>query len=357
MDKHNAMMTPLAILVRGISKRVMTNVVFASGVLFCFVSPTYANDSIASVGAGGLVLEKTDDIQMVSEVLEISTKEIRVTYHFLNTSKSDIKTTVAFPMPAFHDSGNGDENEGPLTSFKMFANGVQVPVQVNRVFRIKGSDVTDKLRKLGLSDQQIFDPRFECFPAKESGEPKAFCKLERYQVLAIYGLGFKDYGDGEIQETAYWEQIFPAGKEIEVVHEYKPFTGRSYLNPAMNIDEESRRYDKKRLEGVFLNKHACMDAKTRKRVVDGVEKSDVRPALNTAVVEYILGTGRNWKGPINQFRLILKKDNPYQIVSLCFPGTPIRTSPTTIEFTHKDFVPQDELMVFFYRFGELDVTN
>ena len=58
-----------------------------------------ANDSTASTAAGGLVLERTDKIDMVSEDLSVSAKEIRVRYVFRNQSPSDVDTIVAFPMP------------------------------------------------------------------------------------------------------------------------------------------------------------------------------------------------------------------------------------------------------------------
>lgn len=65
-------------------------------------------------------------------------------------------------------------------------------------------------------------------------------------------------------------------------------------------------------------------------------------------VEYVLGTGRNWKGPIADFTLRIEKDSPEQFVSLCFPGRAKRVSPTVLEFSHTDFVPQDKLVVYFY---------
>ena len=65
-------------------------------------------------------------------------------------------------------------------------------------------------------------------------------------------------------------------------------------------------------------------------------------------IEYVLGTGRNWRGPIGDFRLVIRKESPDQIVSLCFPGKPTRTSATTLEFNHTNFVPQDKIVVYFY---------
>lgn len=59
----------------------------------------FSNDSTAELAAGGLVFTKSDDIEMLSEDLFVSMKEIRVRYHFLNQSDKAVVTQIAFPMP------------------------------------------------------------------------------------------------------------------------------------------------------------------------------------------------------------------------------------------------------------------
>jgi hypothetical protein len=51
-----------------------------------------ANDSVAAIGAGGIVFNKTDDIAMETEDLFISEDNIRVAYVFRNTSKKGLST-------------------------------------------------------------------------------------------------------------------------------------------------------------------------------------------------------------------------------------------------------------------------
>jgi hypothetical protein len=299
-------------------------IIFLCGMLFAISAN--ANDSHARVGAGGIELLKTDDIQMVSEVLEISTSKIRVTYHFLNISNHDITTTVAFPMPAFNGIGDASENQRPLDSFRVYINGVEVSVNKNRVFLIDNVDVTDKLRKIGLSDKQLFDPAFNCMWGYIDEAEAGGCRLTKAQNETI--LKMNAYR-GQIKETAYWEQTFPAGQKIEVVHEYQPFVG---FQPSL---------DQKRI------REACLDKRTIKAM--GGEFDEFGHLIGGGRdVEYILGTGRNWKGPIKNFRLILKKKSPEEWVSLCFPGKPVKTGPTTIEFSHTDFVPQDRLIIYFF---------
>jgi Domain of unknown function (DUF4424) len=65
-------------------------------------------------------------------------------------------------------------------------------------------------------------------------------------------------------------------------------------------------------------------------------------------VEYILGTGRNWKGPVTEFTLDIVKQAPSDIVSLCFPGKPQKLDELSLRFRQKDFVPPDRLQVNFY---------
>jgi hypothetical protein len=49
--------------------------------------------------AGGLVLEKTDKIALVSEDLYPSPTAVKVSYCFRNLTNADTETIVAFPMP------------------------------------------------------------------------------------------------------------------------------------------------------------------------------------------------------------------------------------------------------------------
>ncbi len=63
------------------------------------ISRAVADDSMARVAAGGITFVESKDIRMLKEILQISTKEIRVRFTFLNESAKDIYATVAFPMP------------------------------------------------------------------------------------------------------------------------------------------------------------------------------------------------------------------------------------------------------------------
>lgn len=320
---------------------------------FALVTPmlTMANDSIARVGTGGLTLVKSQDIRMLEEELEISTKKIRVRYRFLNDTNHDLREVVAFPMPAYGwNSGFSayDENVRPLASFKVSVNGKPVSIKKQLRAVIGEVDVTEHLRKIGLTESQIFVTFGDCHSDTGTIE----CGLSKSQVEMVSLLAEKNvpYPPWEVAETAYWEQIFPAGREIVVIHEYAPFVGGVYSYPF----QSSRFVDRTSLGSARAGNpaEACVADDVQQVIDQRIKKLADQGASTVSLwlndVEYILGTGRNWKGSIKHFKLKIIKDTPERLVSLRFPSKAIRTSPTTLEFSHQNFVPQDKLIVYFY---------
>lgn len=313
-----------------------------------FSSSSFANDSTARIGAGGITLLKSDQIKMVEEVLEISTKKISVKYRFRNESTKDITTFVAFPLPR----RNWDPERhqpGHLEGFKLIVDGRDVPTtrEIKAVFQ--DSNITAKLRTIGLTEQQIFETFGGCGDDFE----KPLCELNDEKKLALaklsgdQNLHFPFWG---IDETYHWEQNFPAGKEVVVQHEYSPFVGSMYHAPYQ------RGFGF--LEGGALiaprdgGKEACIDNGTIKaisrRVALLAKDNPQMVYVGVDDVEYVLGTGRNWKGPIERFKLRLKKSKPDEFISVCMPGKAQKVDTTTFEFNQVDFIPQDSLVVYFY---------
>ncbi|MDP3652790.1 MAG: DUF4424 family protein [Rhodoferax sp.] len=309
-----------------------------------------ANDSFARIGTGGLTLIQNSQVRMLEENLEISTKAVRVRYRFLNEGPNDIRATVAFPMPPYQLRDDGCE-EQPLRDFKVTVDGKPIQTKPDFKAELSGRDVTGALRKIGLTESQIFYQLGNCHDAENDVRP-----LTKKQAAAVARLGNEKNRDPQWRmiETYYWEQTFPAGREIEVQHDYKPLVGSTYNAPYQNghlVTEE--------LPTAFKSgsdpdpKEACMDDALRKSLIKraqtlGEGRNAIWVWASFQDVEYILGTGRNWKGPIGQFTLRIKKESPDQVVSLCFPGKPKKIDPLTIEFTEKDFIPQDRLVVYFY---------
>jgi hypothetical protein len=120
----------------------------------------FANDSTASLDAGGLTLTFNPDISMESEDLYLSPGEVRVVYRFHNASSHDIATLVAFPLPVMTigEQGNYDlEGRDPvdLMDFKVTAEGKSVEAKVEIRATRFGVDVTDVLKRYDIPPTMI----------------------------------------------------------------------------------------------------------------------------------------------------------------------------------------------------------
>lgn len=331
---------------KGVFMRIFWNIIVAISVI-ASCNSVFANDSTARVGAGGITFQKSADIRMVREDLKISKKAINVRYRFLNESDKDILTTVAFPMPAYTWNPGVDasvNNNVPLTDFLVKVDGIKIKTKKIRRAFLGKRDITDSLKDAGLTDGQIFDTFGDM--TLENGPV-----LNKSQQSKLEAIGAVKHGAPvwQVAETAYWEQLFPAKKIVEVEHKYKPFVGSIFAVPHQGQyglvgDYVPAVWGKRKNE-------ACTNKTIRKAIYKQIKnlldkgKNGIMVYLDH--VEYILGTGRNWKGPIEDFTLMIEKESPDQIVSTCFPGTPKHTGKI-IEFSKKNFVPQDKLIVYFY---------
>ena len=116
-----------------------------------------ANDTLATLGAGGLVPVKSSQIAMEREDLEISVHRITVRYLFRNLSDKDVDAVVAFPLP---DLEGGlveheplqlpEKNKTNFVDFEVTVAGKPVATQMEvRAFH-EGRDITDTLHAAGV---------------------------------------------------------------------------------------------------------------------------------------------------------------------------------------------------------------
>ena len=101
--------------------------------LLLLTGAAHANDSMGTVSTSGIKYLKNPHIDMQSEDLHISEKQIRVHYKFKNTTAQDITETVLFPLPivpAFTDSDFAD-TKGLVDSFRIYVNGKSVRPQAH----------------------------------------------------------------------------------------------------------------------------------------------------------------------------------------------------------------------------------
>jgi hypothetical protein len=77
----------------------MRKILNALAGLACAAAPAFANDTSAELATGGLVFVHNDNVEMRSEDLAISAKQIDMRYRFFNKAANEVTVLVAFPMP------------------------------------------------------------------------------------------------------------------------------------------------------------------------------------------------------------------------------------------------------------------
>lgn len=305
-----------------------------------------ANDSTAELAAGGLVLTRSDGIEMRSEDLSISRRAVKVDYVFRNTSGKDITTLVAFPMPDitgdidFTDSipHPGSDN---MLGFSTTVDGRPVAARMEQRAVFKGADQTALLRGLGVPLEPHWD--------KTTAALDRLSKADKDLLLKAGLVVPNDYDAGKgwehhlqpfwtLKTTYVWSQTFPAGRDLHVEHRYTPSVGgsvstslgHSWMKPA-ELAAMKRKY---------CVDDAFMAAVNRGQAARGPDAL----AWQEARIDYVLSSGGNWKKPIGDFHLTIDKGRPDSLVSFCATGV-TRTGPTRFEVRRTDFRPSQDLAI------------
>src|SRR4051812_19539199 len=119
-------------------------------------APALANDTAAELATGGLVFVRNDAVEMRSEDLAISAKEVSVRYRFYNTSDKPVTVLVAFPLPEIKieemDQNISVPTEDPVNflAFTTAVNGQPVKMDLEQRVTAVGIDRTQLLRSLGI---------------------------------------------------------------------------------------------------------------------------------------------------------------------------------------------------------------
>lgn len=310
--------------------------------LLACTTPALANDSTAETAAGGLVLTQTDAIEMRSEDLYISADEVRVRYVFHNRTDADVTTLVAFPMPVHDLALERDSDVAFPSDFTTNVAGAPVNMQVERRAYLGEVEYTDRLTALGIpvspgDDGAALIDALDALPPAE---------LQRLAALGLIALDDYDAGIGpqrfiaplwRVEERWYWEQLFPAGEDLVVEHRYRPGTGGSVDTILAFADLRGEDYAQQMIADY------CVDSDFLAGV-DRMHNASEFAAVTEQRIGYILTTGGNWAAPIGQFRLVVDKGEPGNLVSFCAEGVR-KISPTQFEVRHENWRPEADLNV------------
>jgi hypothetical protein len=293
----------------------------------------HANDTEAEIGLGGLVLIKSANIEIRSEDLYVSIEEIKVRYRFYNRANTAVTTHVAFPMPDIVFSEDPDTPYVTEHEFFTRVDGVPVKTKIEQRAMVGGRDRSDILKRLSI-------------PLNPVTSQEALNNLPRQSrdELTKSGLA-KASQNGSLEPrwtlktTYYWEQTFPAKKEITIDHRYEPIVGGTV---------PSTKWTDMRLgDSLFseYQKEFCID---QDFVRSARQFERQQQSGGESWISYILKTGRNWATPIGEFRLVVDKGDPRNITSFCAEGVK-KINATQFEMRKKNFVPSRDLKVLILR--------
>ncbi len=309
--------------------------------LFLAGGEALANDSTASLQTGDLVLVPNADIRMLEEDLYLSTDEIRVRYLFRNTGAQPITTLVAFPLPpieyseeASYDFVPGDPYD--VVDFQLWIDGAPIGPQLDaKAIGKTGTDVTALLARWQIPVTMVTPDQASAdrlYAHLDNLPSQALAELR--QAGAIHD---DDWGDGfwpawQTHLTYFWKMTFPQGQDVEVHHAYTPVPTWTFFS---DYDIEARSF----------HREACIDPsfESGARRMLAASEHDI---LSLKLLDYILTTANNWRGPIGRFHLTIDKGSPAALVSLCRDGIR-KTGPTTFEWSAENYTPDHDLTVLF----------
>lgn len=311
-----------------------------------FTSLSFANDSSAQLAAGGLVFTKNVDVEMKSEDLFISQDKIKVHYVFFNKSPNDVKTVVVFPIPVIKANFENENVVIPVNTsdnylgFETKVNGQPVKAQIEQKALVNGVDYSELLKKLNIP--------LASYLTSTSHDLDNLPQVEKDKLLKLGIVTVEEYDVGhgmekhikpnwDLQTNYYWDQTFPANKEIVIEHQYKPSVG-AFVTNFLDFD--------KTLQNEYLSKYQhtyCLE----NNLINTIRKANPKNYYEK-YIDYILKTGTNWSGPIKHFRLVVDKGNPNNFVSFCGENVK-KISPTQFEMTKENFVPESDIYLLIFQ--------
>jgi hypothetical protein len=357
---------------------ILCAMALAAGLGFSVSKPVLADDSAASIAAGGLVPRREIRIVMAKEVLQISPAKVVVDYDFRNDSDQDVTTEVAFPVPPYENEyPDEDVEEQSFQSFQLWVGGKPVHFEVEAKATLNGKDVTQI-----LAANHIDTPTFGHFSDSEDAshteqaDTKDFDALSQPVKDQLLKAGlFEDEGGGFVRAlwTAnvqyHWTQTFPAHSTVHIRHEYTPVEGSELmplytLNDVLNPqwEEPTEQPDsadeiKYASDQLQLLKGLCPDPSLLRGIVQRVEANDPENGVFALPhwVDFILTTANTWKQPIEDFTLIVERgkpdeENEQMLISFCSPQNAKveKISADRFQVHLANFVPVAELRIGFF---------
>lgn len=334
-----------------------------------------ANDTSATVAAGGITYKISDDISMDEEILKLSLEKVDVSYRFFNHQNHEIEETIAFPLPPipygapkFRDDyyptwdeefmvrqyldenpkNMGDEvfnstlkqklNFATFINFERTVNGV--PHSHNyqtRAITSDGRDVTAQLKQNHIPLSFMYLRGF-MGEGKLSHSPKLRKKIQKLGLLSKKGEPL-----WRTETTYFWTERFAPKQETLVTHTYKPHPGYHWMTAK---DPKSIDDIKLYIRGAETPRWSefCVNDKDAADLVALMQKGGPYRVYD---FQYILKTGANWKGSIKKFRLEITPPLHTVKTLFCWKGAKQVVKDGEIVSEMENFNPDQNLRILF----------
>jgi hypothetical protein len=357
------------------SRHVQINTlsIFIFCLFFAILQPAKANDSAGTTAAGGIILQKTNGVAMTNEHLQISKDQVMVDYIFQNITGHDITTQVIFPLPAYYIRGANETwdseinphlnpKTAPLANFTVTVNSQPVAFQTISRAIYQGHDITQQLQQAGIP----LNPELIAgsVPVMDMNQ------ITQWQTKAkkLGLLNTKNHPLWQKQVFYQWTQTFPAHKTLQVHHQYRPSSGTFYsVSMPNNPPAILLKADQQRITDLFsLNLAKLQQGADFKKWLNQRNQAashlstsncfNYQPSQTSCMyamfynVDYILHTGANWAGPIQQFTLTIHYPPTGTVAYNAFytnHATKIQQHSGLLQLRLTNFTPTRDLHVLF----------
>lgn len=348
---------------------------FATLIAFIFLSlPGLADDSAASIAAGGLVPRRETRIVMAREVLRISPEKVIVDYDFRNDTDHSVTTEVAFPIPPYSNAFEERElSDQTFQSFRVWVNGKPIACKIEASAFFHGKNVTPLLRADGIDIPTLghFEDANGGPVTRDFGRLSVPTKRQLIREGLFQNLGDppeRNQGLGVFARwTAHlqyhWTQTFPAHSTTHIRHEYTPVVGFQFVSlqafKAVQAGQHKRR--KPLTKGRPQNEEDllmsfCPDPSFLRGTIRSMGRlsQDSGYNVSTEWVDFILTSANTWRRPIEDFTLIVgrpkSQSGAHSVVSFC---TPNNAKVEKIDADHfqvhlTNFIPSSELHIGYF---------
>lgn len=303
-------------------------------------APAFGQEDRFTVGAGGLLFDTGESVEIVSQEVYVSRQAVRLRYVLRNRTAREVTIPFAFPLPDRTAERDARELRWPA-DFRTSVDGAPVTLQPQRRALVAGQDHSELLTRLGVPLSHL-DAGYE--PVQ-----RALAALPRDEQARLAALGLVEIFEPQggppqltplwvVRETWQWQQAVPAGRDLVVEHGYTPG-----LAGAVNVGMSAEAIRNSEAGQAQVRRYCIDDAFLAG--MDRLAAPDPQgddPAIAETWLTFDHGSGTT----VGEYRLVVDRGDERTLASFCGDGaTPV--GPTQVELRRTNWRPAGELHVLF----------